>query len=414
MGVNELEAIAVQKAQVAVKLDQEGKRDEAIEKYEEVIQLFTRIYQMVDNDAIRKAYLELVNRYKKRVEELKSATPITVSIQREQASITDLMVKRKESVKWIDVIGLEEAKRAIRLAIVLPFKRPDIFPLGWNRNLLLFGPPGCGKTYMAAAVATEIDADFYEVRLSEVHSHLLGDSEKNVARIFTAAREAAKRGRPTILFLDEVDYLIGMGEIEVGGERRVKNQILLEMDGFQDKSGERLFLYIIAATNKPWEMDEPFVRRFDKRVYVGPPDLDSRASIFSLYTKNMNLAQDVDFYWLAQETEGYSADDIFKIVREVQEALVEELFDKYGGRGEPRAATSRTLQTEKERLPFSLSIHRVCLLGRLRASWLPLEQAGTPSQFSPLPVLEPAIVFPLPLLSPVPLSPICLVPLAPL
>jgi len=352
MGINELEAIAVQKAQAAVILDQEGKEDEAIEKYQEVIELFTRIYQMVDNDAIRRAYLELINRYKKRVEELKSATPIRVSIEREPAPITDLMVKRRESVEWSNVVGLEEAKRAIRLAIVLPYKRPDVFPLGWNRNLLLFGPPGCGKTFLAAAVATEIDADFYEVRLSEIHSHFLGDSEKNVARIFATAREAAKKDRPTILFLDEIDYLIGMSEIEVGGERRVKTQILLEMDGLQEKSKERLFLYIIAATNKPWQMDEAFVRRFDKRVYVGPPDLDSRTMIFRLYAKSMNLADDVDFYLLAQETEAYSADDIYKIVREVQESLAEELFDKYGGRGEPRVATHDDfLQAIKRRSP---------------------------------------------------------------
>lgn len=352
MGINELEAIAVQKAQFAVKLDQEGKKNEAVEMYQEVVQLFTKIYEMVDNDAMKKAYLELVNRYKKRVEQLKSSEPIIVSMQREQAQITDLMIKRKEGVRWEEVVGLEEAKRAIRLAIVLPYRRPDAFPLGWNRHLLLFGPPGCGKTYLAAAVAAEIDADFYEVKLSEVHSHLLGDSEKNVARIFTTAREAAQKGRPTILFLDEADYLIGMGEIEVGGERRVKNQILLEMDGLQDKSRERLYLYTIAATNKPWVMDEPFVRRFDKRIYVGPPGLNSRATIFKLYSSKMKLQPDVDPHWLAQETEGYSADDIYKIVREVQESLAEELFDKYGGQGQTRPAnTDDFLRIIRRRAP---------------------------------------------------------------
>jgi len=338
MGTNELEAIAVQRAQLAVRLDQEGKREEALRQYGEVIVLFTKLYEMVGNDAIKKAYLDLINRYKNRVEELRTEAPIRVSIAREEVPISNLMVKRRGAVSWGEVIGLDEAKRAVRNAIIWPHKRPDLYKTRWNKNILLFGPPGCGKTHLAAAVANEIDADFYEISPSSLMSHLLGESEKNLARVFKVARDIAKRGRSIILFLDEIESIIGSREFEIGGEVRIRNQLLTEMGGLQEKENQGLFLYIIGATNKPWGLDAPFIRRFDKRIFVGPPDLESRVSIFELYSKGLGISADVDFHELAQITEGYSGDDVAKIVGDVHDKLREELFEERGGAGEIRKA----------------------------------------------------------------------------
>lgn len=338
MGVNELEAIAVQKAQLAVQLDQEGKREEAVKKYEEVIVLFTKLHEMVGNDSIRKAYLDLIARYRSRVEELRSEAPIRVSLHREEVPISKLMVKRRGAVRWGEVIGLEEAKRAVRNAIVWPFKRPDLYRTRWNKNILLFGPPGCGKTHLAAAVASEIDADFYEVSPSSLMSHLLGESEKNLARIFKFSRDIAKEGRPVVLFFDEVESIIGAREFEIGGEVRVRNQLLTEMSGLQEKEYQGVLLYVIGATNKPWSLDAPFIRRFDKRIFVGPPDLESRIRILKLYSRGMATGADVDFNELAQVTEGYSGDDLARVVIDTQDRLREELFEERGGVGELREA----------------------------------------------------------------------------
>ncbi len=165
----------------------------------------------------------------------------------------ELVITEKPKVNWDEVVGLDVAKKAVKEAIVYPVQRPDLFPLGWPRGILLFGPPGCGKTLLAAAVATEIDANFYSIDAASIMSKWLGEAEQNVAKLFGSARKSATDGKPAIVFVDELDSLMGAHTNEVGGEIRVRNQFLKEMDGIVDK-GKNLHVYVIGATNKPWDL----------------------------------------------------------------------------------------------------------------------------------------------------------------
>ncbi|OYT50469.1 AAA family ATPase [Candidatus Bathyarchaeota archaeon ex4484_135] len=241
-------------------------------------------------------------------------------------TLAALKPKKKPGITWDDIVGLEEAKRAIKEAIIYPVLRPDLFPHGWPRGILLFGPPGCGKTLLASAVAHEIDAEFIEVSGADIMNKWLGEAEKNVARLFSRAREVAEKGRPAIIFIDEVDSLLGTYNNEVGGEVRVRNQFLREMDGINDKT-KKLHVYVIGATNKPWNLDLPFIRRFQRRILVPPPDFEARVGLFRLYTKGIELADDVDLEELAHMTEGYTGSDIRDICLDAYYSTVRELFE---------------------------------------------------------------------------------------
>jgi SpoVK/Ycf46/Vps4 family AAA+-type ATPase len=350
MAVSELESAAKRYAGEAIRLDRQGSKGLAITYYQKAIDVLLKMVNLYPNYDLNKVYVQKAMEYQERVKVLQVgssaesadddyATPGIRPLNRpdsqakategtaqlKKATYEDLLVVDKPNVKWDDVSGLEETKKALKEAIVYPARRPDLFPLGYPRGILLYGPPGCGKTLTAAAVATEIDAAFYSVDAASIMSKWLGEAEKNVAKLFRSAREVATNNGSSIVFIDEIDSLLGLHSNEVGGEIRVRNQFLKEMDGIIDK-GKTWPVYVIGATNKPWALDWAFIRRFQKRIYVPVPDYDTRFKMFQLYTQKL-VMEGVDLQEVARLSEGFSGSDIRDICQAVQLKVVSELFE---------------------------------------------------------------------------------------
>lgn len=220
------------------------------------------------------------------------------------------------TVHWTDIGGLENVKEGLREAVEWPLKNPDIFKrMGIRppKGILLYGPPGCGKTLLGRAVATESEANFITIKGPEVFSKWVGESEKAIREVFRKARMAA----PAVVFFDEFDSLVprrGMGYADSGVTERVISQLLTEMDGITTLED----VVVIAATNRPDIVDPAILRpgRFDRLIYVPEPDEKARLDIFQIHTKDMPLTRDADVSQLASMTKNYSGADIEALCRE--------------------------------------------------------------------------------------------------
>lgn len=208
---------------------------------------------------------------------------------------------------WDDVAGLEEMKDALREAIEMPLTNPELlreYHVRPTKGVLLFGPPGCGKTFLAKVVASESKASFLHVKGPELLRGLVGQSEEQLRDIFIRARE----GAPCVLFFDEIDAIAGARGTTDASSTQILTQMLTEMDGLEELKG----VVVVAATNRPDTLDNALLRpgRFDRVLYVPPPDLEARRALLERELRGKPMAEPIDFGEFAAATEGFSASDI--------------------------------------------------------------------------------------------------------
>ncbi len=277
----------------------------------------------------------------------------------------------KPNITFDSVAGLEEVKEEVRQAIIYPLKHPEIFEVYKVKaggGILMYGPPGCGKTFMAKATAGEASASFYHIKLGEILSKWFGESEERISAVFEAAREA----QPAIIFFDEIDAFGAKRSENDPVIGRVVDALLTEMDGMSKTEGEKVL--IIGATNKPWSVDPALRRagRFSRIILIPPPDKKSRLELFKLYTRD-RLIEEIDFSGLADRTEGYSASDIADICElAARRPLVEAIN------------TGRTRKINLSDFEAVLKEKKSSIIPWFRQAKIEIERSGEGDVFAPL------------------------------
>jgi vacuolar protein-sorting-associated protein 4 len=329
----------------AIEADNAGEYEKALGLYRDSLGRFTMGLKYEKNEARKKLVLERVEGYMRRAEELRdyitkqneldknssggSATAKKGDKEEDndaekaklRGALAGAIVQENPDISWDDVIGLENAKDSLKETVILPTRFPQLFTGKRKpfKGILLFGPPGTGKSYLAKAVATEADSTFFSVSSADLISKWQGESEKLVRNLFELARES--EGGRAIIFIDEVDSLCGSrSEGESDSMRRVKTEFLVQMDGVGSTDGQ---LLVLGATNIPWELDAAIRRRFEKRVYIPLPEAEARSAMVKLNlgdTPN-NLTEE-EYDKTGEITVGSSGADI-KIL--VKEALMQPL-----------------------------------------------------------------------------------------
>ncbi|XP_034253763.1 katanin p60 ATPase-containing subunit A-like 1 [Thrips palmi] len=226
------------------------------------------------------------------------------------------ILQRNPDVTWARIAGLEDAKSVLQEAVVLPILMPDFFK-GIRRpwkGVLMVGPPGTGKTMLAKAVATECGTTFFNVSSATLTSKYRGDSEKLVRLLFEMARFFA----PSTIFIDEMDSLCSQRgtDSEHEASRRFKAELLIQMDGLNCTSGDDKVIMVLGATNHPWDIDEAFRRRFEKRVYIPLPNDETRTALLKLCLEGVTVESEFDHQTVADKLEGYTGSDISNVCRD--------------------------------------------------------------------------------------------------
>ncbi len=342
---SKLYQFAVKEAKEAVAMDGQGEYRKAINKYERAAESLLKFVKFNDNKTLNEKCKKQIEQYINRAKVLKShlggkrpgrgagkkgadfkgeGKELPEEEQKLVDAISSTIITESPDITWNDIAGLKKSKQILREAIVLPILKPDLF-VGARRpwsGVLLFGPPGCGKTLLAKAAASECEATFFYVSSADLLSKWLGESEKLVSSLFKVARIQT----PSLIFIDEIDSVAAKrgGGTESGGERRIKTQLLTEIQGI--KTDSKKTLLVLGATNRPWDIDNAMLSRFQKKVYIPLPDLEARAKIFELETKGVNMDLDEeDFIELGVRSEGYSGRDIANVCREVVMVPIREL-----------------------------------------------------------------------------------------
>jgi SpoVK/Ycf46/Vps4 family AAA+-type ATPase len=254
-------------------------------------------------------------------------------------------------VRLADVGGMDALKKSARMRIVEPFARPELFRKYRQKaggGMLLYGPPGCGKTYFARAIAGECGAAFFHVGIHDILNMYVGNSERNIHRLF----ETARAQRPAIVFIDELDALCKRrDQLRHSATASTVNTFLAELDGLGADNEQ---LLVLGATNVPWDIDPAFKRpgRFDQRLFVPPPDAAARAAILQLWLAQRPLAADVNdtaIEALAADTPDFSGADLKALVEDAVSALLQDVLQGQAERPLCRA----DLQAARSRLKAS-------------------------------------------------------------
>ncbi|XP_030562181.1 katanin p60 ATPase-containing subunit A-like 1 isoform X1 [Drosophila novamexicana] len=269
-----------------------------------------------------------------------------------EAELVDILerdiLQKDPKVRWSDIADLHDAKRLLEEAVVLPMLMPDYFK-GIRRpwkGVLMVGPPGTGKTMLAKAVATECGTTFFNVSSATLTSKYRGESEKMVRLLFEMARFYA----PSTIFIDEIDSLCSRrgSESEHEASRRVKSELLVQMDGVGGGEEQAKVVMVLAATNFPWDIDEALRRRLEKRIYIPLPTDEGREALLKINLREVKVDDSVDLNYVANQLEGYSGADITNVCRE---ASMMSMRRKIAGLTPEQI---RQLATEEVDLPVSV------------------------------------------------------------
>lgn len=259
----------------------------------------------------------------KKLEGRRNGTPAASRADDDSASSDggEWLVAEKPNITFDDIAGMEDAKRIINEMVLYPMQSPEkARALGLNPGggVLLFGPPGTGKTMLGKAIAGALDAPFYYASGADLRSKWYGESEQRLSQLLTAA----KSQKVAVVFLDEIESLLPKrSEESHSADNRVVTQFLADLGGFKDSKN---LLLVLGATNKPWSIDEAVFRtgRFDEKVYIGPPDLPAREKILELNLKGAHVAEGLDFHAIAEGMEGASGSDVAAVVSAAKRAAL--------------------------------------------------------------------------------------------
>jgi len=341
----------------AIELDQRGMKKEACQEYLKASKILVKLSNSAALPSVKKHYFDRAQECVDRVRylsgikkkshgpvdglvappniDVSTAEPVPVQEtsqveseldneeKRLREMISDTIITERPNIKLSEVAGLADAKQTIDDAILTPMKHPELFKgkarQPW-RGILFYGPAGCGKTLVAKAVASEVNATFFNVSAANIVSKWLGESERLVRSLF----EQARKNQPAIIFIDELDSIgVSRSGDDVGGERRLKTQLLTELQGLASNVEERITL--IGATNLPWELDFALRSRFEKKIHVPLPGRDARAKIFEIHMEDVEVSPNIEYDELADLTEGYSGRDISVVCREAAMEPIRDL-----------------------------------------------------------------------------------------
>jgi transitional endoplasmic reticulum ATPase len=266
----------------------------------------------------QKAYLDSATRYYAQAKMLEKRAAVQENTQQSQSALP----MKKPSLRFSDIAGLEDVKEEIRLKIIEPFQHPEVFEYFGKKaggGILMYGPPGCGKSMIAEATAGEANATFFNVRASDLKSKFVGETEKNIANLFDEARKNA----PSIIFFDEFEALGASRSSTDPYTKSAVSELLSQMNGVGTKDAKIL---LIAATNVPWEVDVALRRegRFGTTIFIPPPDVYARHGLLERSFSKRPLSKEVKLLDVALKTKGFSGADLMALVERATDIPLKE------------------------------------------------------------------------------------------